>query len=88
MSRMDGKESYQLDGIVSFGLECATPGSPGFYTRVTAFMEWIGNNIGDEEELCQPCLKGMNGGYKFFSFMNFKAINSKWKIKKSQLFER
>ena len=62
MSRMDGKESYQLDGIVSFGLECATPGSPGFYTRVTSFMEWIGNNIGDEEELCQPCLKGMNGG--------------------------
>ncbi|XP_044266681.1 venom protease-like [Tribolium madens] len=35
---------YQI-GIVSYGFRCATPGYPGVYTRVTAFVDWIEQNL-------------------------------------------
>merc|ERR1711936_241132 len=35
------KGDYRLIGIISAGSECAKPGWPGIYTRVSAFLDWI-----------------------------------------------
>lgn len=39
----DGR--FYMVGIVSFGKKCAEPGIPGVYTRTTAFLDWIADNI-------------------------------------------
>jgi len=35
----DGR--YELVGVVSAGVGCGTPGQPGLYTRVSAYLDWI-----------------------------------------------
>ena len=32
---------WQVHGIVSFGYKCAIPNSPGVYTKVLDFVDWI-----------------------------------------------
>ena len=32
---------WVLEGVTSFGAACASPGSPGVYTRVSSFRNWI-----------------------------------------------
>jgi secreted trypsin-like serine protease len=39
---------WVLIGIVSFGsTNCGKDGTPGLYTKVTSYLEWISNNIRD-----------------------------------------
>ena len=32
---------YTIDGIVSYGEQCASPMKPGIYTRVSSYVDWI-----------------------------------------------
>jgi len=41
--RPDG--TYALVGLVSWGIDCGTPGVPGVYVNVKQFLGWIQQNI-------------------------------------------
>lgn len=47
LSRDGSYYYFNLLGIVSYGYECARPGFPGIYTRVTAFIPWIMQHVND-----------------------------------------
>ncbi|CAF5152884.1 unnamed protein product, partial [Rotaria sp. Silwood1] len=40
---------WQLYGITSYGYQCAFPGIPAVYTRVTHYIDWIKSIISPEE---------------------------------------
>ena len=41
-----GFSGYVMTGVVSYGPKnCGTPGTPGVYTRVGYFLEWIKDNM-------------------------------------------
>ncbi len=41
---VNGKQKYILAGITSYGEGCANVESPGIYTRVSAYLDWIKKN--------------------------------------------
>jgi secreted trypsin-like serine protease len=50
----DNRGQWVQIGIVSWGIGCARPGHPGVYTRVSAFADWIRENISDPAAPAQP----------------------------------
>ncbi|KAK3862929.1 hypothetical protein Pcinc_031251 [Petrolisthes cinctipes] len=44
---------YELIGVISFGHQCALPGVPGVYSRVTEYTDWVTRNTaGTSVDLC------------------------------------
>lgn len=47
---VDGhRDRWFVGGIVSWGVECATPSLPGVYVNVPMYTDWIKNRIRLEE---------------------------------------
>lgn len=47
---MEGyRDRWFVGGIVSWGVECATPSLPGVYANVPMYTEWIKNRIRTDE---------------------------------------
>jgi len=45
-------QNYKLIGVVSWGIFCALPSSPGVYARISSAVYWINNYIMDEGDFC------------------------------------
>jgi len=49
---MEGhRDRWFVGGIVSWGVECATPSLPGVYVNVPMYTEWITSRIRSDELL-------------------------------------
>ena len=46
MCRLPGQENWKLFGIASFGRQCGARHSPGVFTRVVKYIDWIQNILG------------------------------------------
>lgn len=60
---VDGhRDRWFVGGIVSWGVECATPSLPGVYVNVPMYTDWIMKRIRLDELLSAMTVDGGGGG--------------------------
>lgn len=63
---------YVLDGITSFGFGCANPRSPGIYTRVSEYSDWIARNTASVGTTSLPVLASS----LLLSLLSYRAVTA------------